>query len=74
MEQREAGGTKGPTEAQGDLGHPDSLQISGNRRGLVLFNLAIDSKLRACDLVKIRVRDVWHGDRVTPRAIAAALL
>ena len=45
------------------------LQISGNRRDLALFNLAIDSKLRACDLVKIRVRDVSHGDRVTPRAI-----
>ena len=45
------------------------LQISGNRRDLALFNLAIDSKLRACDLVKIQVRDVSHGDRVTPRAI-----
>jgi len=45
------------------------LQISGNRRDLALFNLAIDSKLRACDLVKIRVRDVSHGDRITPRAI-----
>ena len=45
------------------------LQVSGNRRDLALFNLAIDSKLRACDLVKIRVRDVSHGDRVTPRAI-----
>jgi integrase len=45
------------------------LQISGNRRDLALFNLAIDSKLRACDLVKIQVRDVSHGDRVTPRAM-----
>ena len=45
------------------------LQMSGNARDLALFNLAIDSKLRACDLVKIRVRDVSHGDRVTPRAI-----
>jgi len=38
-------------------------------RDLALFNLAIDSKLRACDLVKIRVRDVSHGERVTARAI-----
>ena len=45
------------------------LQLSANARDLALFNLAIDSKLRACDLVKIRVRDVSHGDRVTPRAI-----
>jgi len=33
------------------------------------FNLAIDSKLRACDLVKLKVRDISHGDRVTSRAI-----
>ncbi len=29
------------------------LQIEKKTRGLALFNLAIDSKLRACDLVKI---------------------
>ena len=34
-----------------------------------MFNLVIDSKLRACDLVKLRVSDVHHGDRVAPRAI-----
>jgi integrase len=34
-----------------------------------LFDLAIDSKLRACDLVKLRVRDVSHGDRIAVRAI-----
>ncbi|MEO9091334.1 MAG: tyrosine-type recombinase/integrase, partial [Rhodanobacter sp.] len=33
-----------------------------------LFDLAIDSKLRACDLVKLRVLDVAHGDRVAQRA------
>jgi integrase len=38
-------------------------------RELALFDLGIDSKLRACDLVKLRVRDVWHGDRVAARAI-----
>jgi hypothetical protein len=36
---------------------------------LALFDLAIDSKLRACDLVKLRVRDVSHGDRIAARAI-----
>ena len=45
------------------------LQIAGRTRNLALFNLAIDSKLRACDLVKLRVRDVCHGDRVAARAI-----
>jgi integrase len=33
-----------------------------------LFNLAIDSKLRACDLVSLRVRDVRHGTSITARA------
>jgi site-specific recombinase XerC len=45
------------------------LQIAGLIRDLALFNLAIDSKLRACDLVKLRVRDLCHGDRVAARAI-----
>jgi len=39
------------------------LQLARRTRDLALFNLAIDSKLRACDLVRIRVRDVAQGDR-----------
>ena len=38
-------------------------------RDLALFDLGIDSKLRGCDLVNLRVRDVCHGDRVAARAI-----
>jgi site-specific recombinase XerC len=34
-----------------------------------LFNLAIGSKLRGCDLVGLRVHDVVHGSRVAARAI-----
>ena len=45
------------------------LQLSHRVRDLALFDLAIDSKLRACDLVKLRVRDVSHGDRIAARAI-----
>ena len=44
------------------------LQISGDVRNLALFNLAIDSKLRACDLVRIRVNDVTQGYKVVRRA------
>ena len=40
------------------------LQLADRRRELALFNLAIDSKLRACDLVQLRVRDVCHGQAV----------
>jgi integrase len=45
------------------------LQLGERARELALFNLAIDSKLRSCDLVKLRVRDVFHGDRIAARAI-----
>ena len=45
------------------------LQMQARLRELAMFNLGIDSKLRACDLVTLRVRDVCHGDRVAPRAI-----
>jgi integrase len=37
-------------------------------RDLALFNLAIDSKLRGCDLVRLRVSDVAHGDQILSRA------
>ncbi len=43
------------------------LQLANCTRDLALFDLAIDSKLRACDLVRLRVRDVSHGDRVATR-------
>jgi integrase len=45
------------------------LELSNRIRDLALFNLAIDSKLRACDLVKLKVRDISHGDRISSRAI-----
>jgi integrase len=44
------------------------LQLGNRRRELALFNLAIDSKLRACDLVKLRVRDFATGG-MAPRVI-----
>ena len=45
------------------------LQIYARVRELALFDLGIDSKLRACDLVKLQVRDIAHGDRIAARAI-----
>lgn len=45
------------------------LQLGSRIRELALFNLAIDSKLRSCDLVKLRVRDLAHGDRIAARTI-----
>jgi len=39
------------------------LQLANRPRDLALFNLAIDSKLRSCDLVKLRVQDVAQGGK-----------
>ena len=45
------------------------LQMASRVRELALFNLGIDSKLRGCDLVNLKVRDICHGDQVAARAI-----
>jgi integrase len=45
------------------------LQIESRVRELALFNLGIDSKLRGCDLVSLKVQDVCHGDQVASRAV-----
>jgi site-specific recombinase XerC len=44
------------------------LQLARRTRDLAMFNLAIDSKLRGCDLVRLRVMDVAHAGRVSQRA------
>ena len=44
------------------------LQVAHRIRDLALFNLALDSKLRACDLVALRVEDVALNGRVRSRA------
>ena len=45
------------------------LQMNHRTRELALVNLAIDSKLRGCDLVGLRVHDVVQGSHVATRAI-----
>jgi len=45
------------------------LQLEHRIRELALFNLAIDSKLRGCDLIGLRVQDVVLGSHVAARAI-----
>lgn len=44
------------------------LEISESHRDLALFNLAIDSKLRGCDLVKLKVADIHASGQVKERA------
>ena len=47
------------------------LQVDGRTRDLAMFNLAIDSKLRGCDVVALKVEDVapsgYSVDRATVR-------
>jgi len=45
------------------------LQNAHAVRDLAMFNLAIDSKLRGCDLVNLHVRDITNGNQVLPRAM-----
>jgi integrase len=45
------------------------LQLAEKTRDLAMFNLAIDSKLRGCDLVSLRVCDIAQGKTILPRAV-----
>lgn len=45
------------------------FQMQARTRELAMFNLGIDSKLRGCDLVSLKVRDICHGSQVASRAM-----
>jgi len=45
------------------------LQLRNNLCDLALFNRAIDSNLRACDLLSLRVADIVHENKVSSRAV-----
>jgi integrase len=61
-------GQKRPLKSRDVWSIRTRLELKGNQRDLALFNLAIDSKLRACDLVALKVSDIQTGDRVRERA------
>ena len=44
------------------------LELEHSKRDLAMFDLAIDSKLRSCDLVRLQINDVCAGGRVRDRA------
>jgi len=44
------------------------LELAENHRDLALFNMAIDSKLRGCDLVELKIGDLVSGPEVRTRA------
>ena len=55
---RKPSGQKAPLQPKEVWAIRVRLQLAGRIRDLALFNLAIDSKLRGCDLVCLRVTDV----------------
>ena len=61
-------GQKKPLESKHVWSIRVRLEIALSKRDLALFNLAIDSKLRACDLVKLRLDDICLGNNVRHRA------
>jgi integrase len=62
-------GPKPPLKAKEIWSIRVRLQVAHRIRDLALFNLALDSKLRACDLVALRVDDVALSGRVRSRAM-----
>jgi len=62
-------GQKPPLRLKHIWGIRVRLELTSKTRDLALFNLAIDSKLRACDLVKIKVSDITNCGQLLPRAI-----
>ena len=61
-------GQKRPLKPKGVWAIRVRLQLEERRRDLALFNLALDSKLRGCDLVRLQVSDVCVGGRGRDRA------
>ena len=57
-------GQKPPLRLEEIWGIRIRLQLAKRARELALFNLALDSKLRGCNLVSLRVGDVAQGSRV----------
>jgi integrase len=69
LEQREADWAKAAALAKARLVIRTRLQLTGKSRDLALFNLAIDSKLRGCDVVALKAEDVAPAGYATDRAI-----
>ena len=58
-------GAKSPLQTKHVWSIRTKLQLNGRTRDSAMFNIAIDSKLRGCDVVRIKVEDV------APRGLAA---
>ena len=61
-------GAKPPLQPRHVWAIRTQLQLAGRKRDLALFNLAIDSKLRGCDVVSLKVEDVAPNGYTVERA------
>jgi integrase len=61
-------GAKPPLKPKQVWAVRDRLQLAKRTRDLALFDLGIDSKLRGCDLVALRIADIALNRRVQSRA------
>lgn len=62
-------GQKRPLKISHIWGIRIRLELTNNIRDLALFNLVLDSKLRGCDLLALKVKDVAHGGIMQSRAV-----
>jgi hypothetical protein len=68
MEQGQTDRSQAAATAEACLVLRAKLQIDGRLRDLAMFNLAIDSKLRGCDVVALRLEDVAPSGYALDRA------
>jgi len=68
MEQGQARRSEGPVQAQGNLGNAHAAAARAPIAQSRVVEPGLDSKLRACDLVSLKVRDISHGEHIASRA------
>src|SRR5258706_14307841 len=66
-------GQKKPLQAKHVWSIRVRLEVARRWRDLALFNLAIDSKLRACDLVNLRIDEACSGAKVWHRGAEVSI-
>lgn len=68
IEQKPHRRSEATAKAKACLGNPVRLELAENHRDSALFNMAIDSKLRGYDLVKMKVLNVMASGQIKERA------
>ncbi|WP_386832369.1 hypothetical protein [Devosia albogilva] len=69
LERRAASWRQAGAEGPADLGHPAFPVSGGSHARRALFDLAIDSKLRGCDLIRLKIGTLVSGHDLRARAM-----